>query len=321
MYKHELDKNIQNNSLPNSFVLFGESSFFIDTYIEKLASDKEEASLLTFYYDEYNYTSAKSHLSQASLFGDKNILIIKASKKVPKQELETLIDLCEKNPDNLFIYAYYGIDHKAYAKAFSKKSTFCVRFFHPKEFDAQNILLQQAKQLGIDIDKYSIAHLLQIHHGDIALASNELEKFKIFDKTITTKDIDSLVFNLSEVNIDDFIKKLLAKKDFIADIKNMLERGEDEIRLLTAITSYITQLYMFNIYIRVNGAPNAIAILGYPAPPQVVKEKADLSIKFKPNTYYKLHELLLSSELKMKSANVDKSAILLSTLIKIQKMV
>ena len=78
---------------------------------------------------------------------------------------------------------------------------------------------------------------------------------------------------------------------------------------------------MFNIYIRVKGAPNALEILGYPAPPQIVEQKAALSLKFKPSTYAKLHELLLSSELKMKNKDVDKSAILLSTLIRVQKLI
>ena len=78
---------------------------------------------------------------------------------------------------------------------------------------------------------------------------------------------------------------------------------------------------MFNIYIRVNGAPNAIEILGYPAPKFVVDEKAALSLKFKPHQFSKLHELLLESELKMKSSNVDKGAILLSSLIRVQKLI
>lgn len=153
----------------------------------------------------------------------------------------------------------------------------------------------------------------------MALAANEMDKFRIFDKPITTKDIESLVFGLAEISIDDFIKKVLTKKEFTDDLQNILEHGEDEIRVLTAITSYITQLYMFNIYIRVNGAPNALEILGYPAPKFVVDEKAALSLKFKPSTYYKLQELLLSSELTMKSSNTDKTAILLSTLLRLQK--
>ena len=319
MYKNELDKHIQNNSISNSFVFFGESGFLIDMYTEKL-TNIEDASLLKFYHDEYDFNSAKAHLSQASLFGGQNILIIKSEKKVPKKDLDTFIDFCEKNPDNIFVYAYYGSDHKTYTKAFSKTNTMSVRFFNPNQGEAIFTVAQLAREKQVNIDNFTITHLLGIHNGDVALACNEIDKFRVYDRAITTKDIDNLVFGLAEINIDDFIKKILNKKDFKIELQNILEHGEDEIRVITAITAYLTQLYMFNIYIRVNGAPNALEILGYPAPKFIVDEKATLSLKFKPDTYYKLHELLLNSELKMKSSNVDKGAILLSTLIRIQKL-
>ena len=320
MYKSELDKHIQNNSISNSFVLFGESNFLIDMYTKKL-TNIEDASPLNFYYDEYDFNFAKAHLSQASLFGTQNILIIKSEKKVPKKDLDILINYCEKNPDNIFVYAYYGNDHKTYAKAFAKKSTMSVRFFNPNQGEAIFTVAQVAREAQVNIDNYTITHLLGIHNGDVALSCNEIDKFKVYDRAITTKDIDNLVFGLAEINIDDLIKKVLNKKDFKNELLNILEHGEDEIRVITAITSYLTQLYMFNIYIRVKGAPNALEILGYPAPKFVVDEKASISLKFKPNTYYKLHKLLLTSELKMKSSNVDKSAILLSTLIRFQKLI
>ena len=321
MYKNELDNAIRSASVSNSFVFFGESNFLIDMYT-KMMTTVEDANILSFYHDEYDFNSAKAHLSQGSLFGDRNILIIKSEKKVPKKELDILLDFCIKNPDNIFVYAYYGSDHKTYnaKKTFAKSNAMAVRFFHPKDYEAQNIVLQVAQEQSVNIDKYTVAHLLQIHNGDVALACNEIEKFRVFDRVITTKDVDNLVFGLAEVNLDDFIKKLLLKKDFKDDLQSIVEHGEDEIRVLTAITAYITQLYMFNIYIRVNGAPNAIEILGYPAPSFVVEAKASQSIKIKPHTYAQLHNLLLESELKMKSAHIDKGAILLSTLIRMQKL-
>lgn len=319
MYKSELDKYIQNNSISNSFILFGESSFFIESYVEML-TNIPDASTLSLYHDEYDAKLAKAHLSQASLFSDVNVLVIKSEKKIPKKELDELIELCEKNKDNIFVYAYFGSDHKAYSSVYKNKGTMCVRFFNPNHNEAVGMLLEIAKDKDVNIDRYSIAHLLNIHNSDIALAANEMDKFRVYDKEITTKDIDQLVCGLGEISLDDFIKKLLGKKEFKEDLQNILEHGEDEIRVLTTICSYITQLYMFNIYIRVNGAPNALEILGYPAPKFIVDEKAALSLKIKPTTYYKLHSLLLSSELKMKSSHVDKGAILLSTLIRFQKL-
>jgi len=321
MYKNEFDKHIQNKNISNSFVFFGESSFLIDMYT-KMLTNIEDANTLTYYHNEYDFNSAKAHLSQGSLFGDRNILVIKSEKKVPKKDLDSLLALCDKNPDNIFVYAYYGTDYKTYnnKKAFAKTNAMSVRFFHPKEYEAQNIVFQLAQDKNVNIDKFTISHLLKIHNGDVALAANEIDKFRVYDRAITTKDVDNLVYGLASVNLDDFIKKLLDKKDFRPDLLNILEHGEDEIRIITAITAYLTQLYMFNIYIRINGAPNALEILGYPAPSFVLEQKASVAIKIKPQTYSKLHELLLNSELQMKSSNGDKSAILLSSLIRLQKL-
>lgn len=319
MYKNELDKFIQNKKLSNSFILFGESNFLIDRYTETL-SNHDGASMLKLYFDEYDFATAKAHLSQASLFGDQNVLIIKSEKKVPKKELDILFEQCEKNSDNTFIYAYYGSDYASYAKPSANTKTMCVRFFHPNHTEALATVAQIAREKNVAIDKEGINHLLNIHSGDIALSCNEIEKLRIYDKPITTKDIDAIIFGLAEISIDDFIKKVLGKKDFKNDLESLLGHGEDEIRILTALTSYLTQLYMFNIYIRLNGAPNAIEILGYNAPKFVIDEKAAASIKIKPPLYYKLHELLLEAELKMKSSHVDKNAILLSTLLRVQQL-
>ncbi|MEN4046937.1 DNA polymerase III subunit delta [Sulfurimonas sp. NWX367] len=321
MYKNEFDKHIQNKSISNSFIFFGESTFLIDMYT-KMLTNIEEANILSYYHDEYDFNSAKAHLSQGSLFGDRNILVIKSEKKIPKKELDLFLSLCDKNTENIFVYAYYGSDHKTYnnKKAFAKTNVMSVRFFHPKEYEAQNIIYALAQEKHVNIDKFTISHLLKIHNGDVALASNEIEKFRVYDRAITTKDVDNLVYGLASINLDEFITKLLDKKDFRPDLLNILEHGEDEIRIITAITAYLTQLYMFNIYIRINGAPNALEILGYPAPSFVVEQKASAAIKIKPQTYAKLHELLLNSELQMKSSSGDKSAILFSSLIRLQKL-
>jgi DNA polymerase-3 subunit delta len=241
MYKNELDNAIRNGKISNSFVFFGESIYLIDMYL-KMLTNIEDSSELTFYHDEYNFSTAKAHLSQASLFGDRNILTIKNQKKIPKKELDILIQLCEKNSDNVFAYAYYGNDHKTYnnKKAFAKYSTMAVRFFNPKEHEAQALVMRVANEKGVRIDKYTLSHLLNVHNGDVALSCNEMEKLRVYDREITSKDIDNLVYGLAEISIDDFIKKLLAKKTFSHDLQNLLEHGEDEIQILTAVTSFIT---------------------------------------------------------------------------------
>ncbi|MBU0633143.1 DNA polymerase III subunit delta [bacterium] len=321
MYKKELDQHISNDSLANSVILFGESHFFIDKYAKAL-SDMEDASKLTFYHDEYNFSTAYAHLSQGSLFGDANVLLIKSEKKVPKADLDKLVEVCQKNPTNRFIYAYYGSDYKTCDKSFSAKSGgMSVRFFDPTHGEAIAFIAQEAQSAGIKMDKYTINHLLQVQNSDLSLAASELDKLKLFDKEITTKDIDELVYGLAHVTVEQLIDKVLLKHDFKESLEKILEGGEDEVRIITALSAYVTQLYLFNIYIRVNGAPDSMAILGYNLPQFILKEKATFSLKFKPSAYKNMLDLLLSSELKIKSSNIDKEAILFSTLIKLQKII
>lgn len=319
--RQDLDKLLQRGTLPNALMFFGESHFLIERYI-KILSRVEDANLLTLYHDAYNFSNAKEHLSQGSLFGGRNLLIIKNEKKVPKADLDALVTLCEKNPDNIFLYGYYGSDFKTSNKSFAKKSH-CdsVRFYNPYLNEAKSILMQEATEKQVQLDHNSATHLLLAHNSDLALACNELEKLQILQRPISIKDIDDLVYGMGEVKLEELLNNLIAKKDFRQYLERILESGEEEIRIITALSAYITQLYLFYAYIKVNGAPDARAILGYSPPPFIVKEKANLAIKFQQSTYSAIIKLLVACELTMKSQkNVDKGAMLLSTLIQMQRL-
>ena len=320
MYKAEFDKILAQGLKEQNFILFGESKFFIDRYIAKL-SDIEDANKLTFYFDEYDFSAAKAHFSQASLFGGTNLLVVKSEKKIPKKELESLFELCNKG-DNRFIYAYYGSDHKSYNNAFKKFGVISVRFFTPKQNEAVTILMEEALKKGLNIDTYSLNHLLQLHNGTIELALSELEKLALLPlEHIGSKEIDALVYGMGEVDLQTFVKDFWQKKEYQKNLETLLESGEDEIRIITALTAYLQELYLFNIYIRIYGYADAKAILGYAPPQFVVNEKARTAMSFKPKTYYVLTKKLLEAELKMKSSANDKRAILYSTLLSISVIV
>jgi DNA polymerase-3 subunit delta len=320
--RQELDKALQQGSpLPNAMMFYGESHFLIDRYIKRLGT-LPDANLLSLYHDEYDFNAAKAHLSQGSLFGDRNVLIVKNEKKVPKKDLDTLLELCRKNPDNLFLYGYYGTDYKTSQKAFDKKSGgVAVRLFNPFFGEAKSILMQEAADLGVRLDQNAAFHLLNRQNSDLALACNELEKLRVLDKPIGVKEIDELVFGLAEVKVDQLINRLLQKQDFRPDLQQLLESGEDEIRILTSLSNFITQLYLFYAYIKLHGTANSAEILGYRLPGYIEKERTQLCIRFKQPAYTAMLNLLLDAELKMKSAgSVDKNAILLATLLRLQSL-
>ena len=319
MNRAELDRRINANNFPNAIMLFGESHFLIDRYV-KVLSHVDDANTLSLYHSEYAFALAKAHLSQGSLFGDRNILIIKSEKKIPKADLSSLLELVKKNSDNIFIYAYYGSDYKSSYSAFNKKSGGeYVRLFNPFFNEAKQILITHAQSLHVKLNAYSATHLLQSQNGDLALACNEIAKLQFKEGDITTKDIDEMVYGVAEIKMEDFILNLLAKKDIFDELKQLIDTGEDEIRIITAINRYMYDLHLFYIYIKLYGLSDSQKVLGYKLPPFIEKQRAALSISFKRQQYEKIIDLLLDCELKMKSsAHIDKNALLISYLIKLQ---
>jgi DNA polymerase-3 subunit delta len=319
--KQDFQRLLNQEQIPRAFMLFGESHFMIDYYAKKLcdlwAADDEVFSL---YHQDYNFNDAKAHISQGSLFGGNNVLLIKNDKKVPKKELDELISFTNKSPTNFFIYCYYGSDYKTSNKAFTPKAgADSIRLYNPYFNEAKNIIRQEASQLNLQINDDAITHLLLSQNSELSLACNELEKLSILQAPIHAKEIHEHVFPLAEVKLDALILDILAKKDFRDNIERLLETGENEIQIITALSNFVTQLFLFHSYIKIHGQIDSAAVLGYKLPTFIEKERAALSIKFKLKTYKKLLDHLLQTELKLKSGgNKDTTSILLAALIKLQ---
>ncbi len=324
MYKKDLDKELQNDFSYKSIFLYGESSFFVDLYGEKIAKmcgTKEE--ILSFYFDEYDFSSAKNFISQASLFEDNNILIIKHDKKLPKKELDTLVDLCNKNKKSYFIFQFYGDDQKAkdISKSFTKKKNAAfVRFFKPYLKEAIDILSQKAYEKNIQIERYALEHLYFLQNEDLSLSLMELEKLSLLNKKIEIKDIENMVYGLGNISLEDFLEKLLRKEDIKEALSKIIESGgSDEISIINALENYVTQLFMFHIYIKVYGKIDPKEITGYNMPSFIAQKRAELSIKISLQTYKEMLNFLTDTELKLKkSQNIDKNSLLFSSLIKFQ---
>lgn len=325
MYKREFENLIRSQKVPKSTLFYGACPYQNDLLLSQTlqALDIQSDEKLSLYYDEFIFSSAKNFLSQSSLFGDRNILVIKTDKVIPTKELDILLSLCLKNETSYLFYQYFGEDKKATSmtKSFDKKydATF-VRFFKAEQNEAITMLLAHANTLNLSINRYAMQHLYMVHMEALSLCANEFEKLFLLGKEIEVNDIDTFVYGLGSVSMDHFIIKLLDKKDFKEDFSRMIESdGNDEIRIVNAIQNYISQLFLFHAYIKLNGAFDAKAILGYPLPPQLANQRANQSIKIDLKTYKTLLDLLIQTEFKLKKMqNIEKNAMLLSTLIKLQ---
>jgi len=323
MYQREFDQRLK-QFLPKAVLFYGDNhyliDYYLDTYIQKL--DAKE-SMLSLYHDEWNFEQAKNFLSQTSLFGGTNLVVVKHEKKIPKKELDLLVELANKNSDNYFLYAYAGAakDAKSMQSAFTeKKGGVWVRFFEPNIRDGITILQQKAQKIQLDIDHYALQHLILLLNNNLALCSNELDKLAILGIKVTSKDIDRLVYSTAPLATEQLLIDLFNKKPITATITKLLDLGEDEASLLRSTQYFVNQIFLFHAYIKLNGHVDSAAILGYKLPKQIEDQKAQLALRIRSASLLKIFEHLLESEIAMKQAPATQKEVLLySMLIKIQQ--
>jgi DNA polymerase-3 subunit delta len=177
-------------------LLYGANEYLIDYYIDLYKSELDaKESMLTLYFDEWDFTLAKTYLSQTSLFGGTNLLIVKNDKKIPKKELDRLIELVQKSSDNYFLFEYKGVakDAKSLQASFSpKKGANWLRLFEPSLRENIAFLQRKSTHIKLEIDHYALQHLLLLLNNNLALCANELNKLAILKGKVTSKDIDRL---------------------------------------------------------------------------------------------------------------------------------
>jgi len=320
MKKSDFLQNIDNLNLPRALLFFGNGHFFIDKYISQISSALATSDeTIKMYHNEYDFSVAKAHLSQNSLFGDKSLLIVKSEKKIPASDIKTLLELVQKSETNFFLYGFYGADTKSVQTPFNKKNgAENVRLYPPSFGEARSLLAQSAQNINLQIDSYALHHLLSSQDGDLVLAINELDKLAILQRPITVKEVDELVFAHFSVKLDTLLVQLLQKKNYTQNLERLLESGEDALKIITSLSTFVVQLFMFNTYVKLTGIADSKGILGFKLPPQIEQERFALCKLFKKDTYELMIKHLMRTELKLKSANIDKEAILHASLIKLQ---
>ena len=322
MYQREFDQRIR-QSLPHAVLLYGEDAYMLEHYTDlyKRELDARE-SLLALYHGEYDFEQARNYLSQSSLFGGINFLLIRHEKKIPKKELDTLIALTQKNSDNYLLYLYEGsaANARSLQSSFAeKKGGIWVRFFEPNINDGIAILQQKAKEIGLEIDHYALSHLMTLLNNNLALCHNELRKLAILGTRIESRDIDRLVYSTAPLATEQLLIDLFAKKEVTETISRLLELGEDAFSILRSTQFFVQQIFLFHAYFRLHGQPNSKEILGYQLPRHIEQQKAQLALKVKTASLLKIYEHLISSELRLKKGgSIDKESLLYGILIRLQ---
>ena len=296
MYKKDFDRL---SKIPNYCIFYG-NNFYLQQYEKKIFNKFKDENILKLYYDEYDFESAKTHLTESSLFGGVNVLIIKHNK-IP-QNIDKLIKNTKSN--YLFFFYYGNKKPEHFGKNF-------VRFFEPNLRDIIEYINDLTKKYGIEISQE--AKIFLATTTESMFIEKEIEKLSNYSNKITLEDVKQLVFEYKEESFEGLFILILNGKDFYNELEYFLETN-DYKRIIPALIRFIRDLYTYNLYIKKTGSSSLEGLLGYKLPVHINKQRVELAIKFKEKDYYKLLKFLLNKELEMRSSEKNKESIFWETI-------
>jgi len=295
MYKKDFDKL---GKLPNYCVFYG-NSFYLQQYENKIIEKFKDENVLKIYFDEYDYEIAKTHLSESSLFGGVNVLVIKHNK-IP-QNIEKLLKFTKES--YLFFFYYGNKKPEVFGKNF-------VRFFEPSLKDIIEQINVLSQKYGVEISQEAKMYLARTTES--VFLEKEIEKLSNYSDKISLNDVKNLVFEYKEESFEGLFNLILNGRDFYNELEYFLETN-DYKRIIPALIRYIRNLYMYNLYIKKTGNASLEGLLGYRLPVHINKQRVELAIKFREKEYFELLKFLLNKELEMRNSEKNKESIFWET--------
>lgn len=323
MNKRELDGLLSQKAQIRTALFFGQFHYHIQHYAKKIIDAVEEPKeVLRLYFDEYNFETAKTHLDQSSLFGDALVLHVKTSKKIPKQELLTLAKTAEKR-QSTFVYEYLddlsNRDKEYYESVSAVQNSHFVRFFTPNRPDEWAALGRElAAYAGVSISPKALNDLFELCSFDVAICENELKKLSILNRPIEPSDIHALVAGSGEIDMERLFDEIIFKRSFAQTLEQILRQDDEETNIVRAFQAYIYRLFLFYLYIKVNGQSDPLKILGHPLPIHVAQAMAQKAMKLDFSKYNFIFDQLFELDYALKYTKCDKRALLFASFMKLK---
>ncbi|PAF50947.1 hypothetical protein BKH43_03580 [Helicobacter sp. 13S00401-1] len=297
MYKQDLDKYLQ-TKIPKAIFLYGESEFYLSYYAELIAS-KIGGEVNRIYFEDKD-NDALGLLSSASLFGGKNIVLIKTYNTLSDKVLKPALSSMDEN--SFLIVEFYknpSISPTEYSKRCkSMANSFklhpnCleVRFFTPTFNEGLYLLKERAKKLGLEVHPNALEFLLEVQNSDVGIALNELEKFTVYKK-ISKELVEKLSYGIASLNIDALIDALFDGENIALILEKLEEEGVEEMDLLREVQRHFYILFKLYAYSKSFGRLEYKEALGYTPPPKIAESLSRRALKLKDVQYVNILDTL-----------------------------
>jgi len=242
---------IQKNIFP-LYLFHGDETYLMDEMTELLVGQVLNEASRNFNYDVIDEADARHVVGIVTAFpleSDRRVVVVKDLEKIDNAEL--LLPIFERPVDtSVFILRTPKADFRTKMYRALQKSAAVVSFRYLYENEINQWIAGRIKKAGKEISAEA-SELLQSYSGrSLRDISNEIEKLMIFvgdRNTIGTEDISAVVGMSREFNIFE-LQKTFARKDVASALKisqNMLEAGEQPVKIVSMLTKYFLNIWVF----------------------------------------------------------------------------
>ena len=345
--KKQLDDRIKEN-LTGAYLLYGEESYLVKTYTEKLSKASTDETFRDFnlrIYDGDDISLAEVYDSATAvpMMAESKCVIVKdysfGKKKKNEdndedsnsdsadagKDFEMLETILKDNPeDNCLIFSYVADSVADKVKKLFDKYGFVVKFEKEGDNDLIRILEKGAKRRGKTFESGAAKYMGENVGKELNLLVNELDKLCAYvqDEVITKSDIDVICTKCLDVKVFDMIKDLSGRR-FESAFKKleslMYEQGEDVYMILGALNSQYVDMYRAKA-LREAGAPFGCLGEIYQAYKNKTFKLENASRIASSMTIGKIREcleILSDADTALKSTSEEKEHILERTLVRL----
>ena len=208
-----LEEDIKSNKLQSVYFFFGDDTYDIERYTEKIKKTYSALELCVnfFQLDKNNVSELSDICECVSFFGEEKLVIVKDTKL--KFNLEVLESV--KSSGVTVVIMEPNVDKRTAEYKKMQKLAICVEFATLNEKDAAAFVKRILTGYKINVNEQVATYMVEVCTPDKQLLINEFRKIVAYLKPgdiLTEEIIDKICVRTLDAKIFDVIDNIVAKK-------------------------------------------------------------------------------------------------------------
>ncbi len=339
--REALKEDIKNGRLASVYFLYGEESFLVKSYAERikkkaLGTDDSGMNLVETSGNP-DISMLTDHIEAIPFFADYKVIMINdfnPENVEEEEQAEDLINMLKNVPETAILIFYLtGITFSTRTTKVKKLLEEIKKYAVVCEFklmtakEVANVITAKVQKEKRVISPANANYLAEITLCDLNLASVETRKLCSYvgeGKEITKEIIDKMVEKRLETKVFSLSDAMLSnnRKKTFQILSELFEQQAEPIAILAALASAYSELYMYKAAINSNIGFNQVAADNKYASTKMffAQKKYNQAKSMDIRMLRKASAIIFDTDTKLKSVKIDGRVLLEETVLKLMDL-